>query len=112
MNKTYLAGKMRGVPHYNFPAFDAAAQALRRTGRHVISPAELDRESGFDEHGEAAPDVRACIRRDVLAVIDHCDTIALLPGWEESKGCAVEVALGKFLGLKFIDAITQKELSI
>lgn len=111
MNRTYLAGPMRGLPLFNFPAFDAAAQALRQTGRHVISPADLDRESGFDEHGNASPDIRACIRRDVLAVIDHCDTIALLPGWENSKGCAVEVALGKFLELKFIDALTQKDIS-
>jgi hypothetical protein len=32
--------------------------------------------------------------------------VALLPGWETSQGAAVEVALAKLLGLKFLDAIT------
>jgi len=108
----YLAGPMRSIPLYNFPAFDTCAAYLRGHGYSVISPAELDRDHGFDPTATTTPDVRGCMRRDVLAIIDQCDTIALMPGWENSKGCAVEVALGKFLGLKFIDATTCKELSI
>lgn len=38
----YLAGPMRGIPEYNFPAFYAAAAALRAHGLNVWSPAEND----------------------------------------------------------------------
>jgi hypothetical protein len=45
----YLAGPMRGVAAYNFPAFDRAAEYLRSLGHGVVSPAEIDRAHGFDE---------------------------------------------------------------
>ena len=48
--RIYVAGPMRGFPLYNFPAFDAAAAELRRHGHTVISPADHDREMGFNEH--------------------------------------------------------------
>ena len=44
----YIAGKMRGIPYYNFPAFDAARDRLRECGFSVVSPADLDRDVGFD----------------------------------------------------------------
>ena len=37
----YIAGPMRGYPDHNFPAFRAAAAALRRAGYGVVNPAEL-----------------------------------------------------------------------
>ena len=110
--KCYLAGPMRDIPQFNFPAFDRAAKLLREAGYDVVSPAEMDRAAGIDEHTGVVPCLRGCMRRDLNAILDECDTIALLPGWQRSKGCAVEVALGLFLGLKFIDALTLKEISL
>lgn len=108
----YIAGRMRGIHRFNFPAFDAAAARLRAAGHSVISPAELDRAAGVDEFSDVCPDLRHAILRDVTAIVQQCDTIALLPGWQHSKGCAVEVALGLFLGLKFIDAITLEDIDL
>jgi hypothetical protein len=44
--RVYIAGPMRGIPEFNFPAFDAAARG-RAMGLEIISPAELDRAHGF-----------------------------------------------------------------
>ncbi len=98
---------MTGLPEYNFPAFDAAADQLREAGHEVFSPAENDREDGFDATGlqghEAAEhgfDLRTALKQDLSWICDHAEGIALLYGWEDSKGARAEVALGKALGIQ------------
>ena len=104
----YLAGKMRSVPYYNFPAFDAARDALQARGHTVISPADLDREHGFDAmtlpddyDWSRIPegfDLNACIRRDVEGVL-RCDALVFLPGdWSASVGCKSEFAVARWAG--------------
>ncbi len=44
MKKVYLAGPMRGLPLFNFPAFADAAAKLRAQGYDVFSPAERDEQ--------------------------------------------------------------------
>ncbi|MFA6690339.1 MAG: DUF4406 domain-containing protein, partial [Sphaerochaetaceae bacterium] len=44
----YIAGKMRGITYYNFPAFDAARDRLTALGFEVLSPADMDRKAGLD----------------------------------------------------------------
>lgn len=102
----YLAGPMRGISLYNFPAFDHYAAHLRGMGHTVISPAELDREAGFSEHGSELPDLRECMARDLVAIANRCKAIALMPGWRGSGGVAVELTLAKLLGLEVLDAAT------
>jgi hypothetical protein len=96
----YIAGPMRGHPLYNFPAFDAASIHLRAYGHDIISPADMDREHGFDpatsEFSEA--DYEAAMARD-MAAIEKCDGIYLLRGWERSAGARREVAKAIELGL-------------
>lgn len=109
--KVYLAGPMRGYDLYNFPAFDHATAALRARGWEVVSPAEMDRDIGFDEHTvDRLPDgfVEDAMRRDVQAILG-CDGVALLPGWEQSTGATFErqvceqIGGGVFL-LEWVDA--------
>lgn len=101
----YLAGPMRGIDRFNFPAFDEAAAALRAQGHEVMSPAEHDRECGFDETLNSLDgfDMRAGIIWDLHAVA-YSECVWVLPGWEQSSGCAVELALAKFLGIPIFDA--------
>lgn len=95
----YLAGKMRGIPKFNFPAFDAAAKDLREQGWEIISPADIDREHGFDpeKHDESYFPMNILIRRDIEAVLKQ-DAIILLPGWEKSVGANAELAVAKWAG--------------
>lgn len=99
--KIYLAGPMRGIPDFNFPVFDAAAANLRSQGYTVFNPADNDREKGYV--GKPVDEIkRDCIMDDLTYIAREADAIALLPGWEVSKGVAAEVALAIFLDLKLI----------
>lgn len=106
--KVYLAGPMRGIPQFNFPAFKDATARLRADGYTVFSPAERDIEAGFDpidmdgnenlaEHGF---DLREALGADLAWITEHAHTVAVLPGWENSKGVAAEVATARALGLR------------
>jgi hypothetical protein len=105
----YIAGPMRGYDSFNFPAFDAATTAGRKLGYGIVSPAELDRDAGFDPATKdvTEEDMRAIIARDVHAILtlkaSRGDGIALLPGWKNSIGAAAEVALAKWMGLKIVN---------
>ena len=109
--KLYLTGPMRGYPKFNFPAFDLYAAKLREQDHEVISPAEMDRDAGFDEtKDDPGPhDFREFMKRDCNAICE-CEGIALMPGWENSSGVKVEITLARFLGLTEIDAETGEPL--
>lgn len=94
----YLSGPMTGLPRWNFDAFDASAIALRSLGLVVLSPHEKDLDAGFDPDGDGAGfDLRAALEWDVNAVIE-ADAVVVLPGWENSPGCAIEVTVAEALG--------------
>lgn len=102
--KTYLAGPMTGLPLFNFPAFDAAAELLTQRGHDVINPAQLDRDVGFDPSQTESVSkefLRDALRRDLSALCD-ADAIAMLPGWENSGGARIEWQLATHLGLDVI----------
>lgn len=92
---------MTGLPLFNFPAFDEAADRLAALGHDVINPAQLDRDVGFDPSESETVSkefLRDALRRDLTALCD-ADAIAMLPGWERSGGARVEWALATHLGL-------------
>lgn len=109
----YLAGSMSGKENYNFPAFHKYAAQLRAQGHTVFSPAEADLERfgtlenlikewrGQDEYA-LAKNYRDAMRIDLNWILDNADAIALIPGWESSKGVAAELALAKCLKLEEI----------
>lgn len=102
--KIYLAGPMRGIPDMNFPMFDRAALELRESGHEVFSPADNDRQKGYA--GKPVDEImRDCIMDDLTYIAREAEAVALLPGWEQSKGVAVEVALAEFLSLDIIELL-------
>lgn len=105
--RVYVAGPMRGLPEFNFPAFDWAATILRSHGHDVVNPAEHDRENGFNPAGmtgnedltEHGFDLRAALAWD-LDQITRCDAVFFLDGWQQSSGARAEYALAQALGLQ------------
>ena len=112
--KVYLAGPMRGIPNFNFPAFDYATEKLRDRGFVVFSPAARDRKLHGDKleqnptgrEDEAARNIgfslREALKADCAWICRNADAVAVLPGWEISRGANAEVALAKALGLTII----------
>lgn len=89
----YLAGAMRGHADLNFPAFHKAAATLRKAGHFVFNPAE---------NSPTDADIRQCMAIDVAWICAQAEAIALIPGWENSRGAKAELALSEALGLDVI----------
>ena len=117
--KVYLAGPMRGIKDFNFPAFHVAAAQLRAEGHEVFNPAERDEEEfgaeilktatgseaevaarmGFSDQLGLA---RKCFLADTMWICLHAEAIAIMPGWETSRGARAEKALGEAIGLEIL----------
>lgn len=101
--RIFLSGPMTGLPGYNIPAFDAAATRLRAAEHDVLSPADLDREAGVDLDDFGSTDRADAMRRDLAAVLT-ADAVAVLPGWRDSPGARLEVAVARAVGIPVLDA--------
>lgn len=116
--KIYLAGPMRGYKDFNFPAFFAEAKKLRDLGHEVFNPAERDTvewgaeklktATGSEEEVAKALGLeglslaRKCFLHDTQYICSQADAIAVMPGWEESRGAKAEHALAVAIGLEVI----------
>lgn len=100
--RVYIAGPMSGIQALNFPAFHAAAARLRAEGFDVVNPAEInpDPAAGWE----------ACMRADIAQLIT-CDAIALLPGWQRSRGATLEHHIATALGLAIVPAVEFQEVT-
>jgi hypothetical protein len=101
---------MRGKQFFNFPAFDAARDKLVCEGWEVISPADIDREHGFDalelsvntnwnDLSEVDVTREECFDRDMKAIRHDCSAIYMLKGWQGSTGAQAEYWAAKWLHL-------------
>lgn len=118
----YIAGPMRGIPLFNFPAFDRAAELLRSLGHVPINPADFDRHEGFDPTSLPADfdwrdldaigfNLREAAERDLVAIVQAATAILLLPGWERSKGARAERAVAEWLGLRIFTQVDFPEVT-
>lgn len=111
----YTAGPMSGIPQFNFPAFDEAAARLRRLGYEVVSPAELDSPESraaalASEDGDPAEYASTTgetwgdlLARDVKIVADEVDVVAVLPGWQSSRGARLETYVARLCGKPVVE---------
>ena len=122
--KIYLAGPMRGIPEFNFPAFNKGAAMLRAEGHEVFNPAERDAKEYGAEFTQYVKDhqtsdekdvakfgctIRDCLTADLHWICTQADAIALLPGWDNSKGVRAELATANALGLQVTYLVALEE---
>lgn len=92
----YIAGPMTGYPEYNRPAFHAKEAELKELGYCVLSPANLP-------DGMTVPQY---MNIDI-AMLQQCNYIYMLEGWEDSKGANAELTIAKSLN---IDVLSEGKL--
>jgi len=108
--RIFLSGPMTGRKDFNHSEFNKTAQQLRARGFVVWNPAELyegslkyprEKYQRNNLNELTAPSgVRGC-------GVSY-DAVAVLPGWQQSHGSALEVAVARELGIPVIDAKTLK----
>lgn len=103
----YICGPMTGIHDFNYPAFTEAARALREQGHEIVSPHEVVL------YNRQAPKPWAYyVRQDLIAMLQYCNAIARLPGWQASRGACLECSVAEALGFKAYDIIDGKLVEI
>jgi hypothetical protein len=102
----YIAGPMTGQPNFNADVFDRVKGMLHLLGHDPVSPLDLNLASGFvsvAHDGTVQQDAGyswgAAMAEDIRALV-RCDAIALLPGWQKSRGASLEEHIARSLGLR------------
>jgi hypothetical protein len=86
----YISGPMTGLPEYNYPAFNAAAAALRAAGYAVENPAENPEPPCKSWQG---------YMRSAIVQVTRAHALYLLAGWQRSRGARLEVQIALELEL-------------
>ena len=112
--KVYLCGPMTGIPQFNIPTFDKAAQDLRARGYEVVSPAELDDpvtrrvalESADGAPGSGSTNGQTWgdfLARDVKLIADEgIEALVVLPDWQRSRGGRLETFIARLCDLPLL----------
>lgn len=94
--QVYICGPITGVPNLNAEAFRDVETKLRELGYMPVVPHDLfedvdDKSMEYDNY------IEGCV--SALAL---CPIIILLQGWENSRGCNIEVNIGRIMSKKII----------
>lgn len=105
--KVYLSGPMTGLPNLNYKEFNRWAKKLRANGHTVLNPAEND--------GGSTDRPRPFYMRLDTENLLQAHAVALLPGWEHSKGVRYELVIANELELNAYlveDLVKQRPIKV
>jgi hypothetical protein len=104
--KIYIAGPMTGLVDFNRWSFHEAARRLEGVGFTTANPATLPAPSAY--HPRRVYESHwAFYMRHALPLLLEAEAVALLPGWEESRGAKLErqIALDLEYSVASLDVI-------
>lgn len=93
--RMYLSGPMTGLVGKNVAHFNTMSRRLHTKGFDVFNPAVIPHGKGY-----------AGCMKECLPAIFTCQTMAVLKGWEKSKGARLEVAIARAIDMPVVDAYT------
>ena len=102
--RLYLSGPITGLPDLNKPVFEAATKALVAVGHQVLNPHVVCTiMSSHNCKGPCTPSEDLLpwadyLRADLASMLYDCDALAMLPGWENSRGAQLEHHVATALG--------------
>jgi len=110
--RVYIAGKMTGQPFYGYKRFMLAKRWWESYGHEVSTPFEANSRVWWRHHGRAFdpyqdrcdwgdPLMKEMFTEDVAELLVS-DAIAVLGGWEESRGTRLEVRIAEQFGIPVI----------
>jgi len=102
----YISGPVTGIPEGNRPTFLLAQRMLLSAGCHVFNPSHIDWPIDPLE-GEK---LWQYFMAFCVAAIPLCDSLLMLPDWQNSKGAKEEHRIAKMLGLViYYSPVLEKE---
>jgi len=100
----YLAGPMSGFVDYNYAAFEKSAAELEDMGWAVHNPAtSYNGSTRLPYH---------LYMTTAINLLLLADAIALMDGWQDSKGATMEALVAQRLDLPFYNAHTGRPMTI
>jgi len=103
VTRVFISGPISGKPNLNRDAFDHEERLLRECGYETFSPFSitLPNEETIEEWGgiESERLWQYCMRICV-GQIPLCDSMRMLPDWQNSEGAKWEHRIAKMLGLE------------
>lgn len=93
--RIYISGQITGATDYQ-KRFEKAEQLLNAAGYVAINPAKVNAQLPEVSHKD--------YMKTSLAMLDMCDAIFMLPGWQESQGYAIEFEYAYEHGIHIIFA--------
>lgn len=111
--RVYISGPITGMPNENKEAFQKYEDKFRNIGLEPVNPHKLFTEKELIEFEKKLKNDEerwaAFMKKDIAELV-NCDLIAVLPGWEKSKGANIEVRIARDLFMPIIDATNLQEL--
>lgn len=110
--KIYISGPIAGAHNLSrdekLARFDRAELVLRQDGYEPLNPLSVRGCStrscdGTMVDGRYRHGWSCWLRYDLIAMLQECDQIAMLPEWELSKGARLEYAVALELEWKVVD---------
>lgn len=113
---------MSGYPEYNAKAFREAAKFWTARGYDVVTPLDANSIAWRRVHGrDFDPATDVCdwcdpvlgeMLAEDFAALCRADAVALLPGWQKSKGATSELVVAVNLGKAVYEAHTGRKMDL
>lgn len=104
--KIYISGPITDMPNKNIDEFEKYEQKFNNLNFEVINPHKLHSPMQIESFTWSD-----FMRADIKAMMD-CDLVAVLPGWDKSKGANLEVYIARSLAMPIIDATNLQLLGV